>query len=107
MKITNIEQKSYGDGGHAPGGVYMLTLDNDGKEVQRAFGRKWFPELHKRIEAKKIKVGDDLPGTVVNGIFKYDPPPLEFIERTRKINPNSKRKGKPKPLTYMEPQPRW
>lgn len=93
MKITAIEKRP----NTVSFGVFLLTLTDGTQTVQRAFGTKWFPTLCTALENKKIKVGDDLPGTVSStGIFKYDPPAQKTEIRFNKKN---------EPYTYFFP--RW
>ena len=69
-KITTIEKRP----NRLKFGLFLLTLTNGTQTVQRAFGIKWFPTLCLALDKKKIKVGDEMKGTIVNSIFKYDPP---------------------------------
>lgn len=92
MKITKIEKKP----DRLKFGLFLLTLTDGTETVERAFGAKWFPTLVGRLDKGEIKVGDEMVGEVVNGIFKYSPPPAKTEIRTNK-------KGE----EYVYHFPRW
>lgn len=92
MKITKIEKKP----DRLKFGLFLLTLTDGTQTVERAFGCKWFPTLCQKLDKGEIKVGDEMRGTVVNGIFKYDPPEAKSETRLNK---------KGEEYTYMFP--RW
>lgn len=91
MRITAIEKKP----DRLKFGLFLVTLTDGTQTVQRAFGMKWFPTLGEKLDKGEIKVGDEMRGEVVNGIFKYDPPEAKTEIRINK---------KGKPYTYIFPR---